>query len=738
MLSEVFLCDEREKYFGMEIRMEKKELLYDFLKEADYRPMKEKELASLFCVPRMERDQFHGALDELVAEGLVFVGEDGRYRLPSEDMGRGTFMATSRGFGFVRMDGRDEDVFVPELYTGSAFDGDTVLVQIFKDVRNTSVVRSEKNKGKRCEGKIVRVLVRAHETLVGTFVKNRHFGFVLPDNTKITSDIYIPKENAMGAVDGDKVVVEIEDFGEGEKKSPTGKVTEILGHKDDPGIDILSVVRAFELPEDFSPAALRFAEKIPSEVTADDIGRRMDYRERVTVTIDGEEAKDLDDAITLCRTEDGGYELGVHIADVCHYVREGTSIDKEALLRGTSVYLADRVIPMIPHKLSNGICSLNQGEDRLTLSCMISYDKDGKIRDTKIDETVICVDQRMSYTDVNAIVTDHDEQTMERYQELVPMFESMKELALILRKNRKKQGSIDFDFPECKIKMDENGRAVEIVPYERNMATKIIEEFMLAANKVVAEEFFWRDIPFLYRTHDYPDMEKMKELAALARNFSHTLKLGPEEVHPGEIQKLIESVSGSEEEIFLERVTLRAMKRARYSTQCDGHFGLATKYYCHFTSPIRRYPDMQIHRIIKQNLRKNMSKMKIRHYEEILPNVANACSDLERRADDAEREVEKMKKAEYMTGRIGEVYEGVVSGVTGWGIYVELPSTVEGMVRLADMTDDRYEYESENYRVVGKRSGKEYRLGQRLRVQVANADTVTHTVDFVIPEEGED
>ncbi len=461
----------------------------------------------------------------------------------------------------------------------------------------------------------------------------------------------------------------------------------------------------------------------------------MDFRGCQTVTIDGEDAKDLDDAITLTRREDGGFELGVHIADVTNYVTEASALDREALKRGTSVYLTDRVIPMLPHKLSNGICSLNEGVDRLALSCIISYNKEGKILDSRIGESVICVDRRMSYTEVNSIVTLRDETVREKFRELVPMFETMKELAGILRKNRKKQGSIDFDFPECKIVVDRQGKPLDIVPYDRNTATRIIEEFMLAANKVVAEDFFWQEIPFVYRTHEYPDLEKIKELAALARSFSYTLKVGNEEVHPREIQKLIESIEGSEEETFLSRITLRAMKRARYSTENDGHFGLATKYYCHFTSPIRRYPDLQIHRIIKESLRGGMSLRRRQHYEDILPGVAKASSDLERRADEAEREVDKLKKTEYMKDRIGEVFEGVISGVTSWGVYVELPNTVEGMIRLADMEDDSYEYDSENYRVTGKYSGRELRLGQKIKVQVAHADTFTRTIDFVIPKE---
>ncbi len=704
--------------------MDRKQMVYHFICEDDYKPLKSKEMALLFGVPKKERKQFHDILDELVAEGKIILDRTGRYRLPEENVNTGVFMATSRGFGFVRVEGREGDVFIPESYVSNAYDGDIVMVQIFR----------EGDGKKRCEGKIIKVIERKNETVVGTFTRNNHYGFVVVDREKFTSDVYIPKGKTMDAVTGHKVVVEIEDFGDG-IKNPEGKIIEILGHSNDPGVDILSIIRGFKLPEDFPEDVMRQTAQIPSEVTSEEIAGRMDFRGCQTVTIDGEDAKDLDDAITLTKREDGGFELGVHIADVTNYVTEASALDREALKRGTSVYLTDRVIPMLPHKLSNGICSLNEGVDRLALSCIISYNKEGKILDSRIGESVICVDRRMSYTEVNAIVTLRDETAREKFRELVPMFETMKELAGILRKNRKKQGSIDFDFPECKIVVDREGKPLDIVPYDRNTATRIIEEFMLAANKVVAEDFFWQEIPFVYRTHEYPDLEKIKELAALARSFSYTLKVGNEEVHPREIQKLIESIEGSEEETFLGRITLRAMKRARYSTENDGHFGLATKYYCHFTSPIRRYPDLQIHRIIKESLRGGMSLRRRQHYEDILPGVAKASSDLERRADEAEREVDKLKKTEYMKDRIGEVFEGVISGVTSWGVYVELPNTVEGMIRLADLEDDIYEYDSENYRVTGKYSGRELRLGQKIKVQVAHADTFTRTIDFVIPKE---
>ena len=511
-------------------------------------------------------------------------------------------------------------------------------------------------------------------------------------------------------------------------------MTQILGRPSDPGVDIMSIVKGFGLPDSFSDEVMAQVAKIPLVVEPSEIGGRVDLRNQDTVTIDGEDAKDLDDAITLNKTAEGEYELGVHIADVSHYVTEHSPLDKEALNRGTSVYLVDRVIPMLPFALSNGICSLNAGVDRLALSCMMTIDKKGQVKSHRIAETVIRVNERMSYTDVNDIVTNHKKETCERYEKLVPMFESMKELALILRKKRKKKGSIDFDFPECKIKLDDKGHPVAIEPYDRNIATKIIEEFMLAANQVVAEEYFWMDIPFLYRTHEYPDAEKIQDLARMTAGFGHHIKLSQGEIHPREIQKLIEEIEGTKEEAFLSRLTLRAMKRAQYTTVNTGHFGLATQYYCHFTSPIRRYPDLQIHRIIKENLRYGHSPKRIAHYESILPGVAKRCSDRERLADEAEREVDKMKKVEYMQAHIGEMYEGIISGVTSWGIYVELDNTVEGMIRLADMDDDQYEYQEEKYRVIGHYSGKEYSMGQTVKIRVIGADRLTRTIDFAIAD----
>ena len=463
-----------------------------------------------------------------------------------------------------------------------------------------------------------------------------------------------------------------------------------------------------------------------------ELAGRLDLRGLQTVTIDGEDAKDLDDAVTICKTGKGTYILGVHIADVSHYVKEGSPLDKEALKRSTSVYLVDRVIPMLPHKLSNGICSLNAGTDRLALSCIMEVDAQGTVTDHKVAETVIHVDRRMTYTAVNAIVTGRDEAVMAEYEGFVPMFDCMKELSLILREERRKRGAIDFDFPESKILLDPKGKPLEIKPYVRNAATKIIEDFMLLANETVAEDHYWQSIPFLYRSHDNPDPEKMKQLGTFINNFGYFIKMQHGEIHPKELQKLLDKIEGTPEEALLSRLTLRSMKQAKYTTLCSGHFGLATRYYTHFTSPIRRYPDLQIHRIIKENLKGGLGDKRTGHYERILPEVAVQTSALERRADEAERETDKLKKCEYMSQFIGQEFDGVISGVTSWGLYVELPNTVEGLVRMSDLSDDYYIFDEQHYELTGEMTKKTYKLGQPVRVTVSGTDRLLRTVDFVL------
>ena len=535
----------------------------------------------------------------------------------------------------------------------------------------------------------------------------------------------------MGAMTGHKVVVELTSYG-GEHAKPEGRIIEIIGHINDPGTDILSIVMDYGIRTEFPEKVLNQAVRVGKEVSEADCAGRKDLRDWQMVTIDGEDAKDLDDAVSLTM-EGENYVLGVHIADVTNYVQERSALDREALERGTSVYLADRVIPMLPQKLSNGICSLNAGENRLALSCIMKISKTGEIVDHEIAETVICVDRRMSYSGVQKILQS-DEQALKENEEFVPMILQMKELSDLIRERRGRRGSIDFDFPETKILLDESGKPVEIRPYERNDATKIIEDFMLMANETVAEEYFWRELPFLYRTHEVPDEEKIRKLSTFINNFGYHIHVR-NEVKPKEIQKLLGKVEGTPEEDLISRLALRSMKRARYTTENTGHFGLAAKYYTHFTSPIRRYPDLQIHRIIKENLRGRLNENRISHYEEILPEVARKCSDHERSAEEAEREVTKMKKAEYMRARIGEEYDGVISGVTKWGIYVELPNTVEGLVHVADMKDDHYEFSEQEYELYGRHTGKTYKLGQRIRVRVADADKVQRTVNFEIIEQ---
>lgn len=704
---------------------EKKNLVYEFMLNKEYKPIKFKEMVNILQVPKREKEDLREVLESLIADGKIIIDVKGKFKVANENLKTGTFIGTQRGFGFVRVEGEDEDIFIPENAMKGALHNDIVQVQVL-DIKT----------GKRREGRIVNIVERGTATVVGTFAKSRNFGFVIADNQRFGKDIYIPKSQTKGAVSGHKVVVELTSFG-GKDKKPEGKIIEILGHINDPGVDIRSIVKAYGLAESFPKEVMDEVEKIPSEVDSSDWAGRMDIRDWQMVTIDGEDAKDLDDAITL-RKEGDIYKLGVHIADVTNYVKEGSPLDKEALSRGTSVYLVDRVIPMLPHALSNGICSLNAGVDRLALSCFMDIDAKGNVVSHKIAETVVNVSRRMSYTSVKKILEDKDPEEIKEYEELVPMFELMQELALILRERRRKRGSIDFDFPESKIILDEKGKPIEVKPYDRNTATKIIEDFMLIANETIAEDYFWQELPFVYRSHENPDPEKIMKLGIFINNFGYSIKMGQDEIHPKELQKLIEKIDGTPEEPLISRLTLRSMKQAKYTVTGDGHFGLAAKYYCHFTSPIRRYPDLQIHRIIKENLRTGISEKRIKHYDRILPDVALRSSMMERRADEAEREVDKMKKAEYMEQFIGETFEGVISGMNTWGMYVELPNTVEGMVHVTALKDDYYFYDEERYLMIGERTNKTYKLGEKVKVVVTGVDKLLKTIDFELADEEED
>ena len=702
-----------------ELLEQRKAMLVSLMNEEAYVPMKLKELAILLNVPKEQREELKQVLNLLLAEGKISVSKKGKFGKAEAFALVGVFSGNARGFGFVAIEGQEEDVFIPAERTGGALHGDRVQI----------VIDSE-GRGGRPEGTVVRILEHANETLVGTYEKGKGYGFVIPDNQRISKDIFIPQGCSQGAVSGHKVMVRIKDFGEKKGKKPEGVITEILGHIHDPGVDILSIVRAYGLPEDFPAAVKTQLKQIPDEVKKDSWAGRKDLRDLPTVTIDGEEAKDLDDAISLERDGEG-YRLGVHIADVSHYVQEHTPLDEEAFKRGTSVYLVDRVIPMLPHKLSNGICSLNEGEDRLALSCLMEIDSQGNVTGHEIAETVIRSDRRMTYTAVNAIVTDHDPQVTAEYAEFAEMFLLMKELADILRKKRHARGSIDFDFPESKIVLDEKGKPLEIKAYERNAATRIIEDFMLLANETVAEDYFWQELPFLYRTHDKPDEDRMKRLGTFINNFGYVLRMPGGQVYPKEIQKLLDKVEGTPEELLISRLTLRSMKQAKYTTENTGHFGLAARYYTHFTSPIRRYPDLQIHRIIKESLHGGLTGKRISHYEKILPQVAVQTSALERRADEAERETDKLKKVQYMEQFIGQEFDGVISSVTSWGFYVELPNTVEGLVHISELRDDYYVFLEERYELSGEMTGKTYKLGQTIRVQLTGCDRFSKTIDFI-------
>lgn len=701
-----------------EIFEKRKKIIYEFICDEFYVPMKLKELAMLLQVPKDQRDELKAVMDSLEAEGKVHVTQKGKYIKGEAKHLRGIFQANARGFGFVTVEGEPEDIFIGEEDMGGAMQGDEVEVAITKAPE-----------GRRREGKILKIVNRGTQRLVGYYQSRKNFGFVVPDNERILQDIFVPAEQSKGAVTGHKVVVELTSYG-GERKKPEGRIVEILGHANDPGVDILSIVKAYDLPIEFPEKVLNQAERVAKPVTGADMAGRKDVRDWQTVTIDGEDAKDLDDAITLTKEGDN-YILGVHIADVTNYVQENSALDREALKRGTSVYLADRVIPMLPHVLSNGMCSLNAGEDRLALSCIMTVDSKGNIIDHQIAETVVNVDERMSYTSVKKILEEHDEEECRRYQTLIPMFELMKELSEILRNRRHKRGAIDFDFPESKMVLDEDGTPLEIKAYDRNVATKIIEDFMLLANETVAEEYFWQEIPFVYRVHEAPDEEKMKKLITFIQNFGYMMHVPKgQEIRPKEVQKLLDKIEGSQEEAMISRLTLRSMKQAKYSPDNDGHFGLATQYYTHFTSPIRRYPDLQIHRIIKDNLRGRMTESRRDHYAKILTEVTMQASSLERRADEAERETVKLKKVQYMKKFYGEEFEGVISGITKWGLYVELPNTVEGLVHVANMMDDHYDYDETHFQMVGTHTGKRYELGQKVKVRVTGCDTIARTIDF--------
>lgn len=714
--------------------MSLRENILNFMKEQAYKPCNRQELSEVFGVSKVEYKSFKKLLNEMEKNGDIVKNRTSHYGVP-ERMGLiiGKLQGNAKGFGFVICEEDLPDIFIPSSYMNGALNGDRVVAKISREVKGT----------KKCEGEIIRILERANKTVIGVYEDSRNFGFVTPDDVRISQDVFIPKSQKSIAKSGDVVVAEITLWPE-KRRNPEGKIIEVLGNKRETGVDILTIIKKFKLPEKFPEKVEAFAANIPDEIPKEEYERREDLRNIKMVTIDGEDAKDLDDAVSIERLPNGNFKLGVHIADVSNYVTQNNPLDKEALKRATSVYLIDRVIPMLPRKLSNGICSLNPKVDRLALSCFMEIDKEGKVLDHKIFESLIKTNERMTYTDVTKILKDKDEETIKKYDYLYEDFKAMEELEQILHNKRIKRGAIDFDFQESKIILDENGKPVEIKPYEREIANRIIEEFMLVCNETIAEHFFWANVPFVYRIHEDPDSEKLEKFNDFVHNLGYIVRWSAE-VHPKQLQEVIEKVKGKKEETVVSTLLLRSLKQARYSPECSGHFGLAARYYCHFTSPIRRYPDLMIHRVIKAYLNGRLDDKSYKKLVGTVDYAAVQSSDMERVAQEAEREVDDLKKAQYMSERIGEEYDGIVSSVTSFGMFVELENTIEGLVHISALTDDYYVYDEKFLSLIGERTKKIYKLGDEVRIKVDRVNLDSHEIYFELcgmkaipPEDVED
>lgn len=697
----------------------------ELMREISYKPMTVDELEIALGIE--SADQFKELvkmLNRLESEGTIVRTRSNRYGLPEHmNLVKGRLQGNAKGFAFLIPEDKSfSDIYIHGSDLNGALNGDLVLVRIHKSPI-----------GKRTEGEVVRILKRANTTVVGTYQDLKGFGFVIPDDPRIQTDIFIPKEESKGAVHGHKVVVEITKYPEGRMKWE-GKVIEILGHKNDPGVDILSIIRSFRLPEQFPDEVMAEASAVPETIAPEDLIGRRDLRDQVIVTIDGADAKDLDDAVTVEKLPNGNYRLGVHIADVSHYVKEGSPMDQEAYRRGTSVYLVDRVIPMLPHRLSNGICSLNPKVDRLTLSCEMEFDSHGNRVSYDIFPSVIRTVERMTYADVNRILADEDPELIQKYQDLVPLFKTMAELSDILRQARKERGSIDFDFDEAKVIVDEEGKPTDVVIRERGKAEMLIEDFMLAANETVAEHVHWMRLPFVYRIHEDPDPEKIQSFLEFITAFGYFVRGSANRIHPRALQQVLEEIKGTPEETVISTVLLRSMKQARYSPLNEGHYGLSAEFYTHFTSPIRRYPDLIVHRLLREYLQGEINDRRIEEWKEKLEDICNHSSERERLAMEAERETDALKMAEYMLEHIGEEFEGIISGVTSFGIFVKLPNTIEGMVHVSYLTDDYYHYHEKQYALIGERTGKIYRIGDEVKVRCIAVDKENKTIDFELVE----
>ena len=700
----------------------KEEIILEFMKDPEYKPMKAKEIAIILGVPKKEYPKFQEAIAELEKEFKIGKNHKNKYKVIEEEYKEGNFRKNAKGFGFVNI-GEEDEIYISKENTNNALNGDIVLVEILE----------EKNKLKKAEGKIKRIIKNEKDTIVGTFQNNRNFGFVVPDDKNFGTDIFISKSNFGKARNGHKVLVEITKYPKNDKKAE-GKIIEILGKPNEAGVDMLSLIKEYRLPSRFPEPVVKEAQKFGDKIEEKEIQKRIDNRKDIIFTIDGEDAKDLDDAVRVTKMENGNYRLDVHIADVSHYVKENSLLDNEALIRGTSIYMLGRVIPMLPRELSNGLCSLNAGQDRFTLSCSMEINKEGKVVSSEVYKGIINVKERMNYHDVQKILDKSDTDVLERYKPYIKDFETMAELATILKNRRMEQGYLNLDIPESKIDLDINGKVINIGKYETSFSNEIIEQFMLIANETIAEKFYWLQAPFIYRVHEDPDIDKVKELNKFLFNFGMNIKISNEKVYPTEFSKILEQIKGKEEEKVVSNLILRTLKVAKYESENKGHFGIASKYYCHFTSPIRRYPDLFIHRIISKYLDNNydVPEKWIEDYMQKAEDRARESSEREKIATKVERESEDLKKAEYMEGKIGEEYEGIVSSVTQFGIFVELPNTVEGLIRFDDLGDEYFIYDENRKRLIGERTNKTYQIGDKVKIRVKSASKMLRQIDFEV------
>lgn len=691
------------------------------MKEKDYVPMKAKEIAMIMRVPKKEYRDFLEVLGNLELNFKIQKNRKSRYRLVEKTYYDGIYRKNQKGFGFVRLEGQEDEIYIAKENSLNALNGDRVLIEIME----------EANKVKSAEAKVVKILKHEKDTMVGIFQNNRNFGFVVPDDKNFGTDIFIAKKDMGKARSNHKVLVKITKYPQNGKKAE-GKIIEVLGNVNEAGVDMLSLIKEHSLPSTFPEPVVQEAKSFENKVDKKDIPHRVDFREKEIFTIDGEDAKDLDDAVRVEKLENGNYRLEVHIADVSYYVRENSLLDQEALIRGTSIYMLGRVIPMLPRELSNGICSLNAGEDRFTLSCIMEIDGKGNVVSSEIVKGIINVTERMSYTDVQAIISNSNPKTLKRYEKYISQFKLMEELALILKNKRMEQGYLNLDIPESKIDLDMDGRVTNISKYETTFAHEIIEQFMLTANETIAEKFFWLEAPFIYRVHENPDLEKTQELNKFLFNFGLKIKANKDNMYPKEFAKVLEEVKGKEEEKVVSNLVLRTLKVARYEAENKGHFGIASKYYCHFTSPIRRYPDLFIHRVISKYLEDNydVSEKWLEEHKSQAEERAKQSSEREKIATKVEREAEDLKKAEYMESRIGEEYEGIVSSVTSFGIFVELENTVEGLIRFEDLGDEYFIYDENRKRLIGERTHKTYKIGDKVLIRVKKASKLLRQIDF--------